>query len=68
MVKEQKYRTVTSFLQENGWKLLRQGKGSHEIWWHPGSGDRAIVPHHKNISAGVLQGIGKHIPLPKEWR
>jgi predicted RNA binding protein YcfA (HicA-like mRNA interferase family) len=37
------YALIVQALQQQGFVLLRSGKGSHEIWGKPG-GPRTIVP------------------------
>ncbi len=69
MPKPQKYRDVVKFLRSQGWVLLRQGKGRHEIW---GSQDdermTIIIPHHE-VSAGIVRQIIATIPdAPRNWR
>lgn len=38
------YRRLTAMLKENGCYFVRQGKGSHEIWFSPVSGRPFAVP------------------------
>ncbi|MDF1487392.1 type II toxin-antitoxin system HicA family toxin [Tessaracoccus sp. HF-7] len=69
MVKPQKYRDVTRFLSSQGWRLLRSGKGSHEIWGDTESGACISVPAHGEVSAGVIRQIVREFPdAPKGWR
>ncbi|MCF4006138.1 type II toxin-antitoxin system HicA family toxin [Corynebacterium uropygiale] len=68
MAKPQKYKTVVKFLRSMGWTLQRQGKGSHEVWAGP-DGGRLVIPHHREISAGVVADIIKKVPnTPKNWK
>lgn len=30
-------------LREHGWRLLRQGKGDHEVWHNPATGRRVTL-------------------------
>jgi predicted RNA binding protein YcfA (HicA-like mRNA interferase family) len=48
-------------LKRAGFVLLRQGKGSHEIWHHPGTGKEIVVPNHgsKEVGKGLAQKILK---------
>jgi predicted RNA binding protein YcfA (HicA-like mRNA interferase family) len=51
---------LISLLKENGCKIVRQGKGSHEIWESPITKKRFVVPHPKsNLPKGTLKGILK---------
>ena len=38
------YRPLRRILEEHGCRLIRQGKGSHEIWESPITGKRFSVP------------------------
>ncbi len=38
------YRELAAILREHGCSLVRQGKGSHEIWFSPISGLHVTVP------------------------
>jgi predicted RNA binding protein YcfA (HicA-like mRNA interferase family) len=40
------YRRLTSLLKEAGCYFLRQGKGSHEIWYSPITGRAFTVPEN----------------------
>lgn len=72
MPKPQKYRDVVRVLRENGWVLIRRGKGDHEIWGLPearSSDEKHSVPHHREVSAGVIGDLIKKLPIsPKSWR
>lgn len=72
MSRPQKYHDVIKFLRSQGWVLLRQGKGSHEIWGVPGSSDpddKHSIPHHAEVSAGVVSDLAKKLPkAPRSWR
>lgn len=69
MPKPQKYRDVVRFLRGQGWVLLRQAKGSHEIWSDPVAGSKLSIPVHKEVSAGIVGQIVREIPgAPKSWR
>lgn len=69
MPKPQKYRDVVKFLRSQGWVFLRQGKGSHELWGLPDESVKESVPHHREVSAGVIQQLAKKLPeIPQEWR
>lgn len=40
------YRRLTAMLQDAGCYFLRQGKGSHEIWFSPITGKLFTVPEN----------------------
>ena len=69
MVKAQKHRDVVRFLKSQGWVRMRAGKGSHEIWGHPMTGQRMSIPAHREVSAGIVRQIVAEFPnAPKEWQ
>ncbi|MBI4798478.1 MAG: type II toxin-antitoxin system HicA family toxin [Desulfarculus sp.] len=58
------YRELTSLLKEGGSYLLREGRGSHEIWFSPRANRAFTVP--ANISSRHLANeILKQAGLPK---
>jgi predicted RNA binding protein YcfA (HicA-like mRNA interferase family) len=58
------YRELTALLKSNGWELKRQGKGDHEIWWHPETG--AVVPDDRNcLSRHTANAVLRRVGLPK---
>lgn len=69
MPKPQKYRDVIKVLKANGWVILRQGKGSHEIWGLPNGSQAHSIPHHQEVSAGVVGDLIKKLrDVPRNWR
>ncbi len=69
MPKPQKYRDVIKALKANGWVLLRDGKGSHELWGLPDESQKASIPRHGEVSAGIVgQLIRKLDQAPQNWR
>ena len=46
-------------LRKAGFVFDRHAKGSHEIWYNPGSRKRTVVPNHpgKDIPKGTLRAI-----------
>lgn len=69
MPRPQKYRDVAKFLRSQGWVLLRQGKGSHEIWGNREDPRMTIsIPRHE-VSAGIIRQIITAFPdAPQNWR
>jgi predicted RNA binding protein YcfA (HicA-like mRNA interferase family) len=56
---------IIRVLKEKGF-ILDRSKGSHQIWLHPESGKRAIVPmHNKDLPAGTLYAILKQAGIDK---
>lgn len=69
MPRPQKYRDVIKVLKGNGWVFLRQGKGSHELWGLPDESQAHAIPHHQEVSAGVVGGLIKKLSVvPQSWR
>ena len=67
-MKPQKYRDVVAVLRAQGWVLLRTAKSSHEVWGLPDGSARTVVPHHRQVSAGVVRQIAAHLTQgPDEW-
>jgi predicted RNA binding protein YcfA (HicA-like mRNA interferase family) len=60
------YRDLVAMLREHGFRLVRQGKGSHEIWYSPVNGRHVTVPRStksRNTANEVLKQAG----LPKAF-
>ncbi|MFJ4109791.1 type II toxin-antitoxin system HicA family toxin [Oerskovia enterophila] len=56
-------------LKANGWVLLRDGKGSHDLWGLPDESQKASIPRHGEVSAGIVgQLIKKLDQAPQNWR
>ncbi len=56
---------LVRILQQKGFLLDRSG-GSHQIWRHPVSRKRAIVPKHsKDLPTGTLYAILKQAGIDK---
>lgn len=69
-MKPQKTRDVLKALRDQGWRRIRDAKGSHEIW---GNADgTVIVPvptGHREISPGILAQLErKGLEIPKGWK
>ena len=63
-----KYSELVRKLRRSGVELYRQGKGSHEVWWHPTTGNRATIPNHpsQEIKKKTLATILKDLGLTRE--
>jgi mRNA interferase HicA len=48
-------------LKKGGFRFLRQGKGSHEIWYNPETGVELVVTNHgsKEVAKGLAEKILK---------
>ncbi|MGC1177485.1 MAG: type II toxin-antitoxin system HicA family toxin [Methyloceanibacter sp.] len=60
------YRDLVAILRAHGCRLVRQGKGSHEIWYSPVNGRYVTVPRStksRHTANEVLRQAG----LPKAF-
>ena len=55
-------------LRRAGFVFDRHAKGSHEIWYHPGSRRRTVVPNHpgRDLPLGTLRAIIEQAGLSVE--
>lgn len=60
------YRSLVKLLRESGCDLVRQGKGSHEIWFSPLTNRNFPVPTTIR-SAATANAILKQAGLPKAF-
>lgn len=60
------YRDVIQLLRAAGFEFKRQGRGDHEIWWHPRTGVRVVVDRTLR-SRFTANGILKQAGLPKAF-
>ena len=57
---------IARILKQKGFVLDRV-RGSHQIWLHPVSRKRAVVPmHNKDIPTGTLYSILKQAGIEKD--
>ena len=50
-------RKVVARLEREGW--INNGGGSHDIFKHPTTPGRIVVPRHRELSPGVARSIAK---------
>ena len=55
---------VRELLKEAGWELHHHGKGDHDVWWNPPTGQKVTVPV-KLLSRHTANGILKDAALQK---
>jgi predicted RNA binding protein YcfA (HicA-like mRNA interferase family) len=68
MVRPVRYRALTRALRAEGCRLVRQGRGDHEVWECPCGRHRAVVVRDAEISAGVVRSIIRQLEcLPEGW-
>ena len=60
------YRPLTEILRANGYRLLRSGKGSHEIWVRGTTGRQVTVPRTTR-SRHTANEVLKQAGLPKAF-
>lgn len=58
-----KYNEFFKLAKRNGWQLLRQGKGSHEIWEK--ENQTVVIPNHgsKEMPKGLEKSLKKEMGL-----
>lgn len=57
---------IVRLLKQKGF-VLDRSHGSHQVWFHPGTRKRAIVPmHNKDIPTGTLYAILKQAGIGKD--
>jgi predicted RNA binding protein YcfA (HicA-like mRNA interferase family) len=57
---------LVRILKKKGF-ILDRSRGSHQIWLHPVSRKRAVVPmHNKDLPAGTLYSIFKQAGINKD--
>jgi len=53
-----KYREIVKKLKRLGFEFLRQGAGSHEIWYNPSTNRYTTIPNHPgDMPEGTLKAI-----------
>jgi len=60
------YRKVIKILRKYGFVFRRATGGSHEIWWHEEKRRTCVVPHHKEVKAGILRSILRQAGISEE--
>ncbi len=61
------YRELIKKLRTIGFRLDRQAKGSHEIWYNPITKIRATIPNHPGtIKKGTLKAIINRLDLTND--
>jgi predicted RNA binding protein YcfA (HicA-like mRNA interferase family) len=59
------YHTLTKKLRKLGCEFVRQGAGSHEIWWNPHKKRLTAIPFHgsKDLKKGTLHAILRDLDI-----
>jgi predicted RNA binding protein YcfA (HicA-like mRNA interferase family) len=60
------YRELTKILREHGCRLVRAGKGSHEIWHSPAN-DKPVVVPGLTKSRHTANDVLKQAGIPKAF-
>ena len=54
-------------LRRAGFVFDRQARGSHEIWWNPGTRARTTIPNHPgDLPEGTLRAILREAGIDPE--
>jgi len=63
-----RYTELVRKLRRVGVEFYRQGKGSHEVWWDPATGRRAMIPNHpgQEIKKKTLAAILRDLRLTED--
>lgn len=58
-----KYTQFFKLAYQNGWRLERQGKGSHQVWRK--ENQKVVIPSHgsKEMSKGLEKSLRKQMGL-----
>jgi predicted RNA binding protein YcfA (HicA-like mRNA interferase family) len=56
---------IVRILNQKGY-VLDHSRGSHQIWWHPVTKKRVVIPmHNKNLPAGTFYAILKQAGIDR---
>jgi predicted RNA binding protein YcfA (HicA-like mRNA interferase family) len=60
-----RYRELARRLQELGCEFVRNGAGTHRIWWNPANGAYTTIPDwgSKDLKPGTLRSIVSDLGL-----
>jgi predicted RNA binding protein YcfA (HicA-like mRNA interferase family) len=60
-----KYRELTKRLKKLGCEFVRNGAGSHRIWWNPANNRYTTIPDwgNKDLKIGLLRGVTSDLGL-----
>ena len=63
-----RYREIAKRLKKLGCQELRQGKGSHRIWFNPETGQVTTVPDWgaKDLAPGTVRAIIRELGIRRE--
>ncbi|RLP06438.1 addiction module toxin, HicA family [Propionibacterium australiense] len=69
-MRPQRVKDVMRVLRAQGWRRLRDARGSHEIWVDAEGRAKVSVPTgHRYVSPGVLAQLERAgLSIPEEWR
>ncbi|MCL6643288.1 MAG: type II toxin-antitoxin system HicA family toxin [Candidatus Bipolaricaulota bacterium] len=62
------YRELTKKLRGLGCEFVRQGPGSHEIWWNPANRRFTTIPRHegRDMPRGTMRKILRDLDITLE--
>ncbi len=63
-----RYREVAKRLKKLGCQELRQGKGSHRIWFNPETNQVASIPDwgSKDLAPGTVRAIVRELGIDRQ--
>ena len=63
-----RYRELTKRLRKMGCYQVRQGKGSHTLWYNPATDGEAVIPDWggKDIPPGTVRGVLQQLGIDRE--
>jgi len=63
-----RYGELVRKIRRLGFKYYGPSKGSHEVWWLPGTERHATIPRHsaREIAPGTLRAILKDLGLSED--
>ena len=62
-----RYRELAKRLRKLGCEELRQGKGSHRVWYNPDNGKIATVPDwgSKDLALGTVRAVIRELDISR---
>ena len=63
-----RYRELTNRLKKLGCYQVRQGKGSHQLWYNPATDSQTIIANwgKKDIPPGTVRGILRQLDVDRK--
>jgi mRNA interferase HicA len=63
-----RYREIAKRLKKLGCQELRQGKGSHRVWYNPDTDQTAVIPDWggKDLAPGTVRAIIRELGIDRQ--